>query len=421
MERIDLPEPARTLLRRVKAALDEWVTPICPEEAPWRIGGGTLLAARWGHRLSTDIDIFLDERSGLGALNPRRDMGFTEAMEDAGAEKLSVEDRSLKYQFRAGRVELAQLDPRPKVGHEIALVEGWRIPALRNTQILAGKLGGRGLRSPARDIFDIAVAGLKDPDALEEAVNLLGRDSIREITTKWEAGTANYRTDATENLQITDSSLKDLLHDAPAMAVEAVNASVYQGTRITVGGAKPRLELKSERARTRMVEIEAASAEQDLEKHGLLPLIRDTVVDPKKVGNAIREVSNAQSVQRDAWDSAFEAAISRGEAPSGPKPQEAAIRNALFHGWNDARRPAPGANRNGAVTASDEQDRKAREAWTRLRDRALEATFRETVWQDGWQPAIDRGMREGGRQAEGGGRQVASGSALCVAPGAGER
>ena len=177
MERIDLPEPARTLLRWVKAALDEWVTPVCPEEAPWRIGGGTLLAARWGHRLSTDIDIFLDERSGLGALNPRRDMGFTKAMEDAGAEKLSVEDRSLKYQFRTGRVEIAQLDPRPKVGHEIALVEGWRIPALGNTQILAGKLGGRGLRSPARDIFDIAVAGLKDPDALEEAVNLLGRDS----------------------------------------------------------------------------------------------------------------------------------------------------------------------------------------------------------------------------------------------------
>ena len=42
MERIDLPEPARTLLRRVKAALDEWVTPVCLEEAPWRIGGGTL-------------------------------------------------------------------------------------------------------------------------------------------------------------------------------------------------------------------------------------------------------------------------------------------------------------------------------------------------------------------------------------------
>ncbi len=67
MERIDPPEPARTLLHRVKAALDEWVTPVCPEEAPWRIGGGTLLAARWRHRLSTDIDIFLDERSCIRA------------------------------------------------------------------------------------------------------------------------------------------------------------------------------------------------------------------------------------------------------------------------------------------------------------------------------------------------------------------
>ena len=421
MERIDLPEPARTLLRRVKGALDEWVTPVCPEEAPWRLGGGTLLAARWGHRLSTDIDVFLDERSGLGALNPRRDMGLTKAMEDAGAERLSVEDRSLKYQFRAGRVEIAQLDPRPKVGHEIALVEGWRIPALRNTQILAGKLGGRGLRSPARDIFDIAVAGLKDPDALEEAVNLLGRDSIREIATKWEAGTANYRTDAAENLEITDSSLKELLHDAPAIAVEALNASVYQGTRITVVGTKPRLELKSERARTRVVEIEAANAERDLEKHGLLPLIQDTVVDPKRVGNAIREVSNAQRAQRDAWDGAFEAAVSRGAAPGGRAPRETAIREALLQGWSDQIRPAPETSRNGTATASDERDGRAREAWTTRRDRAFEASARETVWQDGRQSAIDRGMTVGAQPAEGGGREDIPEPTLRDVPGARER
>ena len=421
MERLDLPEPARTLLRQVKAALDEWVTPVCPEEAPWRIGGGTLLAARWGHRLSTDIDIFLDERSGLGALNPRRDMGFTRAMEDAGAERLSVEDRSLKYQFRAGRVEIAQLDPRPKVGHEIARVEGWRIPALRNTQILTGKLGGRGLRSPVRDIFDIAVAGRKDPDALEEAVNLLGRDSIREIATKWETGTANYRTDAAENLEITDSSLKDLLHDAPAMAVAALNASVYQGTRITVVGTKPRLELKSERARTRVVEIEAANAERDLEKHGLLPLIQDTVVDPRRVGNGIREVSNAQRVQRDAWDSTFEAAFARGAAPNGRGPRETAIREALLHCWGDTKRPAPGTNRSGPVTASDEWDGGARETWTRWRDRAFEAIARETVWQDGRQSAIDQGMREGAEQAERGEREDIPEPTLRAAPGARER
>lgn len=399
MERIDLPEPARTLLRRVKAALDEWVTPVCLEEAPWRIGGGTVLAARWSHRISTDIDIFLDERSGLGALNPGRDMGFTMAMEDAGAEKLSVEDRSLKYQFTSGRVEITQLDPRPKVGHEIALVEEWRIPVLSNTQILAGKLGGRGLRSPARDIFDIAVAGLKDLDALEEAVNLLGRDSIREIITKWEAGTANYRKDATENLEVTDRSLTYLFDSGPAMAVAAVNAAVYQGVRITVGGAKPRLELKSGRARTRVVEIDAANAERDLEKHGLLPLLQDTVVDPRRAGDAIRQVSNAQRAEREAWDSAFEAALARGAAPGGQTPRETAIREALFHGWSDTKRPAAGTDRNAAATASDEPDDKAREAWSRRRDRALEASARETIWHDGRQSAIDQGMREGAQQA----------------------
>ena len=96
-----------------------------------------------------------------------------------------------------------------------------------------------------------------------------------------------------------------------------------------------------------MVEIEAANAERDLEKHGLLPLIQDTVVDPKRVGNAIREVSNAQRAQRDAWDSAFEA---RGLARSGAK-RPGASRDS--HPGS----PAPQVGRFDAPSAGDEPER----------------------------------------------------------------
>ena len=52
-EAVGLPEPARDIWLRtinaVQAALRETGTP--------RLGGGTLLAARWQHRKSLDIDL----------------------------------------------------------------------------------------------------------------------------------------------------------------------------------------------------------------------------------------------------------------------------------------------------------------------------------------------------------------------------
>ena len=46
---------------RLRAALDE--APNGPHE--WRIGGGTILAARWGHRTSFDIDITVGRNTDL--------------------------------------------------------------------------------------------------------------------------------------------------------------------------------------------------------------------------------------------------------------------------------------------------------------------------------------------------------------------
>jgi hypothetical protein len=46
---------------RLRVALDE--APNGPHE--WRIGGGTILAARWGHRTSFDIDITVGRNTDL--------------------------------------------------------------------------------------------------------------------------------------------------------------------------------------------------------------------------------------------------------------------------------------------------------------------------------------------------------------------
>ena len=60
-------------LNWVAETLDPWTG-----HDTYRMGGGSVLAARWGHRHSTDIDLFFDEfaqrdmRSSLGQIEVLR-------------------------------------------------------------------------------------------------------------------------------------------------------------------------------------------------------------------------------------------------------------------------------------------------------------------------------------------------------------
>ena len=162
-------------------ALDDALAEIVPEGQRWRLGGGTLLAARWAHRKSTDVDIFLPENSGIAALDPRWNPRFTNGMSALGASRIEVQDRSLKFSFPMGRIEITQLGPTPNLPPELAVVEGREIAAYSNGQILTGKLYGRGKRLPPRDLFDIAGARHEDPSALRTAVNFLDANLYAEI------------------------------------------------------------------------------------------------------------------------------------------------------------------------------------------------------------------------------------------------
>lgn len=64
--RLDLPEPAAALLLKTHAILDEHVTPHTPGGEGWKLGGGTVLAARWKHRDSFDLDIQIHPETERG-------------------------------------------------------------------------------------------------------------------------------------------------------------------------------------------------------------------------------------------------------------------------------------------------------------------------------------------------------------------
>lgn len=226
-EVLHLPEPARTLLRTTFETLDSTLVEIVPEGQGWRLGGGTVLAARWAHRKSTDVDIFLPANSGIAALDPRWNPRFTNTMNALGASRVEVQDRSLKFSFAIGRIEITQLDPIPDMPLEPVVVDDRDMTVYRNSQILTGKLYGRGKRLPPRDIFDIAVARHEDPSALRTAVNYLDSNLHAEILHTIRMDAESYAEDAADAIIEPAERWTDLLRGGAARAMEALELARY--------------------------------------------------------------------------------------------------------------------------------------------------------------------------------------------------
>ena len=234
---LHLPEPARTLLHSAFEMIDDALTGVVPRGQRWRLGGGTLLAARWGHRKSTDIDIFLPKNSGITALDPRWNPHFAKGMHALGASKVEVQTLSLKFSFLSGRIEITQLDPIPNLPPETAVVDGREVAVYGNDQILAGKLHGRGRRMPARDIFDIAVARHEDPSALRTAVNFLDRNLRAEVIHTIRLEREAYGEEAPEAIVDPAPRWSHLMHRGSDEAVEAIELATYRKIDIRYAGS----------------------------------------------------------------------------------------------------------------------------------------------------------------------------------------
>lgn len=244
-EVLHLPEPAKTLLHTTFDTIDNTLAEIVPEGQRWRLGGGTLLAARWAHRESTDVDIFLPENSGIAALDPRWNPRFTSEMNALGASRVEVQDRSLKFSFPSGRIEITQLDPTPNLPPELAVVQGREVAVYGSGQILTGKLYGRGRRLPPRDIFDIAVARHADPGALRTAVNFLDGNLHAEVlhTIRMEAEV--YAEEAPNAIIEPARKWIHLLQEGADRAIEAIELATYRRIDIRYAGNNACVDLET--------------------------------------------------------------------------------------------------------------------------------------------------------------------------------
>lgn len=184
-ERVVLPEPGRTLLRQTYPILERRFGGQSAT-AGFIIGGGTMLAARWGHRVSKDLDIKVNHSQGYRIVSrmheePMLETSLDREMHAAGARAKSRPSQlELMYIFGTEhdpdppRVELVELAPKLRGQVIRTESEGMRFWSATNEEILTGKWIDRRENSPVRDIFDFAVAGIRDGHALQRAMATQG-------------------------------------------------------------------------------------------------------------------------------------------------------------------------------------------------------------------------------------------------------
>ena len=136
-------------------------------------GGGTVLAARWNHRVSVDVDLFC-EPTTYGRLNPGQRAGIEEAIKEiAGCapsqtwcEDIATytEIRGIEATVLPGIIVIEPSKP--------TRLDGTRLTLQSNAQILYAKIAWRmyeGGEIAVRDTYDLACAHIHDAQALTKA------------------------------------------------------------------------------------------------------------------------------------------------------------------------------------------------------------------------------------------------------------
>ena len=237
MTRLTFPEPAADLLKRSHEILDRHLTPHTPRKSGWAIGGGSALAARWQHRWSKDLDVFVGTDTEFARLTESQNPELWREMRAAGASAIETEG-TLRFKFGKRQIEILGDEPVPTTGHERTELDCRdtvvRATVLSTAQILYSKLKHRGMGAPVRDLYDMAVASVRAPQELAVAVNGRPEQLIKTATWTWDAQNNAYGKKAKSELRDVPSEYKHIEENPGTHAADAVTASLYQFMQIKV-------------------------------------------------------------------------------------------------------------------------------------------------------------------------------------------
>lgn len=134
----------------------------------WTFGGGTVLMRRHRHRLSKDVDIFIDDPQFLGYLTPRLSPA-AEALTTDYAEDANY----VKLRFPQGEVDFVVAAALTSVPTREENILGTPFLVEQSGEIIAKKVWHRGPEFTARDVFDFAMVAEREPDVFAELTPLL--------------------------------------------------------------------------------------------------------------------------------------------------------------------------------------------------------------------------------------------------------
>ena len=195
-----LPGPAGELWAAMREVLHSLPAEALARPIRPHLGGGTVLAARWGHRLSADVDVLLPGRETLIDLLWDDERNLAKRL---GGELEAVDPgHRVAVAFAHGRLGLSAEEPDPEQGHAEALVDGEKEVVLSSAQVLRGKLERCG-RLLARDAFDVVTAAAADPAALATAAGMLSEERAGAIQAAWEEAAAALARDSREQIEGT--------------------------------------------------------------------------------------------------------------------------------------------------------------------------------------------------------------------------
>ena len=304
-ERVVLPEPGRTLLRRTYGILLHRLRDQAGE-AGFVIGGGTMLAARWGHRESKDLDIKVNNSERYRAVSRMHDEPLLETsldreMHAVGARAKKRESRwELIYVFGdkddkdPPRIELVELAPHLRGQMIRTESEGMSFWSATNEEILAGKWIDRREHSPVRDVFDFAVAAVTDGHALQRALATEGTGQnldamVEQLADEHE----RYSTEAGEAIRGAPREFEHIHQDPARFCAWAIGRWALTGVEIVREAGrwvvKTRCRAENEGAERGRYKALKAAVERAADLGGL---------PTGAIGEAITEAHDAGGISR---------------------------------------------------------------------------------------------------------------------------
>ena len=235
------PEPARQVWHEHEDVLLKYLGHLSadsPRPTAWWIGGETVLAARWQHRQSYDIDILISSKLEESATAETLTDIATELRHRGLEIELDTPNGWLHARYpdqntpsRQKGIDLWVKEPRLREPTDIEQIETWTLPTLSTSQILYGKLLRDGLQT-TRDAYDIARAHTRDAPGLEAAVNSISWNRQRRSEILWRTGSENMDREENAILQPDGTPAADQ-RECGLRAAKAVHQSRWTELEIT--------------------------------------------------------------------------------------------------------------------------------------------------------------------------------------------